>query len=216
MKHWFLLLSVIAAVGMLTSCGGGKCEQRGFTELEFDLPVKITPSRDTFRIGDTIWIENSFDDMLVNQNSNKSYRVQNFDFGTNLTITDLNSPPIAISYKNPIIITVEGTTTGTNIGTVDYQTIYVDYDYTQNRYRYKAAFILDRSGFYLIAFSSHSSGRRDIDITDCPDERITNTYNTNDRVDNNYMMIKNAVDPHYKNLPEEMFNDAGGYCFYVK
>lgn len=215
MKQYITILFA-AIVALISSCG--RCEKGGRTDHWYDLPVNITPSKDTFSIGDTIWIENSFNDVLLNKNYNKTYTIKDFDFKSNMVIKDLNTPKYATSYKDPKLITIEGTTTGANIGTVDYQVLYIGYDYANNQYKYKVAFVVDKPGFYYLGFFSYRTGvnRDDIDITECPSENMKVTYKTNNHGDNNYEMVKNAVDPTFSVLSKEEFDENGGYCFYIR
>ena len=211
-------LSYIAIIGVLlniSSCGKlGKCEGKSRMDYEFVLPVTISPAKDTFRVGDTIWIENSFSNQLLNHRNGKTYEVENFNFETTMAIKDLNTVFPAVSYSKPLIITYEGKTTGNYIQSSDYEALYIDYDYKDGFYRYKAAFILDKAGFYLIDFFSYMDGNK-VDITSCANETLYMEYVTNNRGDNNYEMIKYSKDHKFSKLTIENYNKEGCYCFHV-
>lgn len=191
-----------------------RCEGQGQMYYSFDLPVSIQPQKDTFAVGDTIWIENSFSTQLYNDGNGKTYDVSKVDFQTTLAITDLNTPFPAFSYPNPKIYNVYGSTEG-NATSANYQALYIEYTLAEGQFKYKAAFALDRPGFYITCFSSFRNGF-DVDITECPNETLGVNYVPNNKGDNNYEMIKNAKDENFAKTTLENFNKIGGYCFYVK
>jgi hypothetical protein len=181
---------------------------------QFKLPVTISPAKDTFRVGDTIWIENSFSDQIHNHKNNKAYKVENFDFKTTMVITDLNSLPPAISYPLPKIVTYKGTTTQNYIQSTAYEAIRIGYDYANGHYAYKAALIVEQKGTWCINFFSYHNTRK-VDITACNDETLYMEYQTNGNAENNHDILPNAKDPEFSSLNLEDFNKIGGYCFHV-
>src|SRR5690606_28968668 len=116
--------------GKKKDCGGGLGANQ--INLHFELPVKIYPAKDTFKVGDTMWIEQEFNDQLVNLNNNQTYKFENFNFKASLSIHDLNVDGI-YSYQNPLIIVYVGTSKGES-GTS------MDFEYKNNKYHFKAAF----------------------------------------------------------------------------
>jgi hypothetical protein len=183
-------------------------------DIHFKLPVSVTPQQDSFRIGDTIWIENIFSDQVYNYKSGKSYKVENFDFESTMVISDLNTPEPAKSYPKPKITTYQGKTEGNFIQSSDHQAIYIYYKYDSSTYKYKAAFIPDKPGFYMLQFFSYLDADK-VDITACGNETLYMQYETNNAGDNNYEMVKYAKDHEYAALSIEDFNKIGGYCFHV-
>ena len=130
-------------------------------------------------------------------------------------IADLSSPPPAISYVRPNIITYEGKTSGDYIISDNYQSIHLENVYKDNVYRYRSAFIVDKPGCYMIYYFSNADANR-TDITECKNETLFMEYITNNATNNNYEMVKNAKDPEFSELTIEDYNKTGGFCFYVK
>lgn len=217
MKYLHYLL-IPAVLYLLTNTGCKKitgCERNMRYDFEFELPVSIYPAKDTFSIGDTIWIEQSFSDNMLNLKYNRYKEFKDFNFHTTFTIKDLNTPLPAYSYPDPNIITYVGQTTGNNIGSVKYQAIYINYTYENNTYKYKAAFIVDKPGFYNINFFSYLDGD-DLNLTRCQNEIFHLYYTTNDKGDNNYEMVQYAQDNSFAELTKEKYDKSGMYCFHVK
>lgn len=193
-----------------------ECKDGLTTTHSYDLPVTVSPLKDFYSIGDTIWIEQLFSDKILNNNYGEYFSIENFNFKTYYSITDLNTPASSTTYVNPNIITYIGSTDLNSVISESYQSINVQYDYSENVYRYKAAFIPDKAGLYALGYGTHLL-EDEVDITKCRTEYIYLTYNTNNRTaDNNYEFLKNAKDEHYASLPKKKFDDYGGFCFYVK
>ena len=72
------LLALVCLTLMLTYC---KEKPFASQSLRFVLPITINPSASAANRGDTIWIEASFSDSLLELNSNKKIKLANFDFG---------------------------------------------------------------------------------------------------------------------------------------
>jgi hypothetical protein len=92
-----------------TSCGCKKEEvPPEFVRMIFEIPLSITPIKDTVHLGDTLWLEASFPDTIRDHNSGKYYKVPpSFDFRTGvffkkMIYNDKNiseQPGFAKSYK---------------------------------------------------------------------------------------------------------------------
>lgn len=217
MKQISLILIPLLVLALTTGCKKTTgCEGGLRADIRFEIPVNIYPAKDTFSIGDTIWIEQSFSDNLQDKNNTKNtYSINNIDLYSNLGITNLNTSFPAISYDDPYLITYTGQTTDNNVGSVKYQVLYIGYTYEANTYKYKAAFIVEKTGFYLIKFFSYADGD-DMNLTNCTNEKVTIDYTTNREDNNNYNMLQYAVDDYYSSWTIEEFNKNGGYCFHVK
>lgn len=106
-------LGWLPSVLFLISCGKNK-ECNGISNqinLYFTLPVKTSPVKDTFNIGDTIWIEQEFSNSLKNSQNGKYYTLNNFDFNAGFSLIDLNKVG-SIAITNPKIIVYEGSKSG--------------------------------------------------------------------------------------------------------
>lgn len=210
MKHLSLIsASIVLLLLTHTSCKKiTGCEEKGsYSKFRFELPVKLYPAKDTFNIGDTIWIEQSFSDYLINKETNNVHQLKDFDFKPRISIYDLNTTFPAKPHPNPYyIIYTEAQYS---------KTPYITYEYKDNFYYYKAALIVNQKGFFGIFFSSSINGY-DLDFSRCRNEKVYVEMPLNNNTNNNYEMLQYSADEHYASLTEEEFKEAGGYCFYVK
>jgi hypothetical protein len=74
MKRFLGLLLLFVGVQSST-CHKQACE----TTYDFEIPFSIT-EKDSFRIGDTIWLSSQISDNLVDKTTNQSIDVSKFDF----------------------------------------------------------------------------------------------------------------------------------------
>lgn len=214
MKQYVYITSFLFLM-MTASCGNKKkCDGQPGLSYIFELPVKIFPAKDTFIVGDTIWIENSFSNNLFNIDNGKIYNVDNYDFKTKMYIIDL-STNYSYSYINPKLIDVNGITENSTPVNIMHQTLNIRYAYKDNMYLYKTMFIVEKSGFYMFQFASDVY-MKSVDFTECPDEEIRPRYATNNKGDNNYEWIRLSKDVYYNQYDKERFDNEGCYCFYVK
>src|SRR6188472_653891 len=58
-------------------------------EYLVELPIRLYPAKDTFDIGDTIWIEQNFHDQVHDQRNNMSLDFKNYSLGNWITTSDL-------------------------------------------------------------------------------------------------------------------------------
>ncbi len=207
-------ISSLVIILLLTNCAKKECREGNLLSnqinLYFVLPVKVYPAKDTFKIGDTLWIEQEFSDQLANINSGKTYKLANFDFTMGMSIDDLNKPDFA-TYPNPKIVAFMGRIGGENGNDFIHE-------YQNNIYRFKAAFIIERKGFYKIGFGgSPREGKGSVSgITTCKNEYYDFDYTVNNKGDNNYEMLQFSVANTFKNYSLDRFNKEGSYCFIVK
>ncbi|MBN8670517.1 MAG: hypothetical protein J0L80_07505 [Chitinophagales bacterium] len=214
LKKWMLstFLGWLPSVLFLISCGKNK-ECNGISNqinLYFTLPVKTSPVKDTFNIGDTIWIEQEFSNSLKNSQNGKYYTLNNFDFNAGFSLIDLNKVG-SIAITNPKIIVYEGSKSGESSTDISYK-------YENNTYKYKAAFITQQAGLYMLEFATtRSNGTGSITgVTQCKHEYYAFTFYNSNQGNCNYPFLKNSVDEFYQKRSEDAFNNAGSYAFYVK
>jgi|GEM_PF-3074587 len=81
MKKACLLLTGVGLIIVNLACNKLKqqCEGSNRMDYEFDLPFSINPATDTINLGDTLWVESSFDANLLNKRNGKKYSVANIN-----------------------------------------------------------------------------------------------------------------------------------------
>ena len=119
----------------------------------FEIPVSVYPNSDTLHIGDTLWIEMSFSDELVDLNTEQTYQLENFQFYTETHIGRIDS--------TVLINAVSLFEHHSEIGQITYMDFGggafggINYDYQNNTYRLKAGLICLKKGTYSFDFSSY-------------------------------------------------------------
>jgi len=95
------LLTLVFIAIILTDC---KDKPFASQSLRFILPITIQPFDSVRKLGDTIWIEASISDSLLEFNSNKKYKLANFDFGqTSIAIRELNDNKKGLSDQKSAV-----------------------------------------------------------------------------------------------------------------
>lgn len=144
----FILLGIIILISC-TSCGKDKPKEAVYFKLTY--PISVTPIKDTFNIGDTLFLEANFSDTLLDIVSNKTYILpDSFNFGSFLSIVKLTDKNIsygnmpsavqAFNYQN-----YKGGITGIGSESVHYQEIF-----NNKRYFFKYAIIPNAIGVYSL------------------------------------------------------------------
>ncbi len=186
------------------------------TGYEFEIPFTISPSKDTFAIGDTITIESNFDDSLYNHLSQKYYQIGDFDFLISAYFDDLKTDPL-IGTRDFDIIAITGTSREepSSFG----KQFFIKHDYKENKHRYKVKIVMQKKGYFVFFPGSFISdyklselGQR---ITDCDQESVNLFFSTNFGENNSYMK-QYASDHNVREWKENDIKSGGLYFFYVK
>jgi len=203
-----MLIFVIATAS--TSCKkiSGCVTTTGYNEYLVEIPVKLYPVKDTFAIGDTMWLEQNFSEQLYDQRNNMTLNFKDFDFALKMVISDL------INYSNisePLhskfveVGNIEITNTGA---------VFVKYNYQNGIYTHRMGIIMTKKGLFYI--STRSLNREKADFTKCQTENLDIRYSVNDKAENNFYMMKNSKDSIALKTTKEEFDKFGSYCFFVK
>ncbi|HEY3386072.1 MAG TPA: hypothetical protein VGK46_06160 [Saprospiraceae bacterium] len=143
-------LLVLSAVYLFFSCG--KCEEDQFGEkLELIVPINTTPSRDTFGIGDTLWIEAIFSKHIEVNNVSDKIRLDGFNFFTDLVITEISDTVENNSVHIDTIV---------KVGKLEYLPLStlivypITFKEDQDSYSFMAGVSFKENGLYLINFNT--------------------------------------------------------------
>jgi hypothetical protein len=187
---------------------------------EFEIPVTLSPAKDTFRVGDTISIVSTFDDMVFERKTQQRYLLENWDF---YPITDIHKIDTA-PYQNGIpffdVIVSDN---------IDYrQFTFSDgwssftgaYSYNRGYYTLSYKVLPKESGLYCIYQASAQSINDNQDFPGkCSGISSRTAVVLNDNVDNNIEFLEESPDTFISEWiprrPMDRFYDGGGYCFYV-
>lgn len=198
MKYTLLILLVLSTLGCFKN--NSFCTQT----LLFDIPLKLTPSRDTFQIGDTIWLESNVNHSIEDLNSGSMVEIRDFDFKTRVGIYRFDIGGNAFDSFD--FINKKGEFQ------VFTQFISMNYDSEENQRVIEIGLIPNQSGGFYFSFYNLLEDLHDVNLTesDCI-ETVDINYNMNDGK-NNYHFIENLMNP---TNTEAGFLKNGSYAFWV-
>lgn len=211
---FFYFLSLI-----LSACIKEKCRLVGGT-YEFEVPATLTPSQDTFRVGDTITITSSFSDMVYERKTDTWYKLENFKFFPGTELKRIDVTPVEeglLSFEILIDTSIGYHVTVFSEGTI---ALIGEYKYHQNEYSLKfqliakepGLFYMEQSIFPLLAKNQNFEGK-------CSNLENDGVVKMNNGANNNIEMLLSSPDPHFNTWipedPESRFHRFGGYCFRV-
>ena len=206
-----MLIFVIATAAASTSCKkiSGCVTTTGYNEYLVEIPVKLYPEKDTFVIGDTLWLEQNFSDQIHDLQNNMTLNFKNFDFLLQMGISDLiNYNQLFNNYD--VFAEIGTAKKGGSLGA-----IYAEYDYKDGYYQNKMGIVLKEKGLFLLDIRSMRQ-YDNIDLTRCPTENLDIRYSVNDKAENNFHMMKDSKDTNTVKTTKEEFDKFGSYCFFVK
>jgi hypothetical protein len=216
----YITAITISSLVLLTSCiSEKKCKDttgNGVLGFTFEIPYSLTPAKDTFKVGDTLWIESTFSNQMYNQDNDKTYSVIDFNFKLFCNILDLKTNPVLPlqSYK---ILNPDGSLDNSSANNGG--DIIMNYVTSNGNYFWKRGIVLSQQGLFAYGLStdlgfkklqSQSPPQR---ITECDDEYIQLSIKRMNGNSNHYL-LQDAADPNVKQWSAEQFK--GSFAFYVK
>ncbi|MET4104895.1 hypothetical protein [Hymenobacter sp. UYP22] len=142
--------SLFACLLLLTACH--QEEKREFADVILQIPLSITPEKDSVSIGDTLWLTADFSNQLQELNSGNSYRVtpSNFSIKTSIAFFKLTPPLKSLATQEGSVshFVVTNKTGKTVITSQTFGNI--SYDYKQDKYLLKTGIIPKHKGIYTI------------------------------------------------------------------
>lgn len=212
MKHTILISALLTFAALVTSHSCRLSTNHCYKEYAFEINFTSSPQKDTFRMGDTIWIESSILPILTNQIDNTTANTSNLEYLFFGGIIRYNEPKPAFSEADFVYINQLGSVSIQNIGS--YTTLNLTYQSDQNSLKkLKVGCLPKKPGLYVIAFYYLTEDYYFVDGLIDPEcaERIAFTYNMNNDGDNNYHLLEGY--PMIATL--EGFKQGGSYAFWV-
>lgn len=217
MKNYFCVFTLLILVLIVLSCSCkkifGECDSgEGYASYKFYLPFTLYPAQDTFHINDTIHLHADFSDMMLDSNTLKYYRVENEPLYCFFTLDHLDTIGIVSAFPNFTLITDTG---DTHPGGGPEQGLrLMKYLYASNRYKFHIRLIPHKQGIY--GFQMNSFDDQLVNIQDnCPEEILHIYFTLNNGAEANYELFLQSPDSSFSTLPKDVFDDIGGYAFYV-
>ncbi|HFA49683.1 MAG TPA: hypothetical protein ENJ95_11790 [Bacteroidetes bacterium] len=181
--------------------------------FQFDIPFSLSPEKDTFLIGDTIWVESEYEKMLLDKNSGDYIDIGKFDFRVKTGVIRIDTLGYDSNPDNFEVLDIIGKFEVQPLGQ-NLSIIHIVYEDDNTGRSVKAGIILNATGIFHVSFTNI---RPDIEddihlIESSCNQKISLSYNLNEGRENNYYLEEydeNEVPS------EEDFRAFGGYNFVV-
>ncbi len=212
MKYIVFATPLLALVITLVSDSCRFPQNHCFKEYAFEIDFTCTPQKDTFRIGDTIWIESLIPPKLTNQIDNTDANVKDMEYKFSGAIDRYNEETPISSEADFMYINQIGSV---SIQSIDpYNTLNLVYESHENSVKkLKVGCVPQKAGLYGITFYYLTEDYYFVDGVIDPEcaERIEFTYNMNNNGDNNYHLLEGY--PMVATLGG--FKQGGSYAFWI-
>jgi hypothetical protein len=177
------------------------------------VPISISPAKDTFQIGDTIWVESEIPSILFDSVSQQEVDLGDFIHKIYAGISKRNPPSENCSESKFRYLQMEGEV---RLSGPCPHFLQIKYERSStNNWRVRFGMLPEASGLYNIGFLTFRedySTEEGIILKPCTEEILTR-YNMNGRIDdNNYHLLMGY--PNI-NTPQSYILE-GEYAFWVK
>lgn len=139
---------------ILSSFSCNKEDETVYLNKEFNLPVEVSPSNETYKVGDTLLVEIQFSKVLFDRKNTVEYLFENYDFDSYMGIRELkekqnnllDQPGANSKFK---ILTSEG-----EINTISQGGNKLILNFTGSEYRLSSRIIFLEPGIFTFIFST--------------------------------------------------------------
>lgn len=197
-----------------TSCKDKNCPDYLF----YRIPYSLHPMKDTFTVGDTLWLTMDFSEELIDERGNIKNTFQNYDFRMGIGCERIDiDPPLAHTLDYLRIFTLIGTDSSIFLPSSGVSLFTFVPDYTDKKYVFKCALVIQEKGlFYFGAGPSEGLGEAFTIDGECENMPLEIGSKLVDEANNNFYMLQWASNSAYHSLSLDRFRNYGGYCFVVK
>ncbi len=211
--------TLIAFASLLTLSLPGCKDKNCPDNLLYLVPYSLSPTIDTFNIGDTIWVSINFDDVLTDVNGGIQNTFTDYDFRLKLQCDKIDvDPPEAHMSDYFYCIPVTGHIDTTILPQSSVSEFDIYPVYSNRNYQFRAALITRLKGIYLMALNPYGTNNNPFKIQGECDSRSVNIdskRNDGKPESGNYYLLKYSPSQVYFNFPVERFT-PGLYAFVVK
>lgn len=207
------LLQLLAAAAFI--CGAAACKKitgcvttGDSNEYLVKLPVRLYPAKDSFNVGDTLWVEQIFPDQVRDERNGLSLDFRPLPFRIRISPSNLlDSYDFSIKQQ---FAAETGTLERAGLGSLQ-----IGYEHSQDTFRFKGYLIMLHPGLFKLAFLPIHQPEK-ADFSKCAAEYLDLRTSVNGNAENNYHMLQYSTDTTLHHSSKEEFDKAGNYCFYVR
>jgi len=209
---------------ILVSNGSCNKDCNDISSYIFELPVTLSPAKDTFNIGDTITITSTFSDVVFDRSTLKYFKLVDFKFYPEMRMREISDTATNEAALLNFEVLIDGSYNFVPFQYSDGVSLVGQYNYSNNKYQLEYKIIPTKAGlFYHSIFTLLFEFGKNQDFDGrCPHSKAgLDTYQKlNDGADNNVGFLLDSPEEswhfYYETKRESQFNRFGGYCFYVK
>jgi hypothetical protein len=214
----FTILSI--AISLLV----GACIRKECRDIpggyEFEIPVTLSPARDTFKVGDTIFVSSEFDNRVFERKTQKEYPLEDWSFHPVMDIHKIDTAPFVNGIPYFDFIVPDSMDYRAFVFSDGWTSFTGQYSYMANRYTLRYQVIPNSSGlFCLYQASAQTLNDRQDFSGKCSGISSNTVVVLNSNAVNNIEFLSESPDSFISEwIPErpmERFYNSGGYCFYV-
>ena len=214
MKLAFILLILVS---FFTVACEKKCHNNPHINYDFETPATLFPAKDTFHIGDTLYLSSNFSDEVKERNTGNTFKLENFYFYPIVGIYKIDLPLADLTSINTAFDVIVDT--AANFA-YESEAIGFEYLYEGGNYHFSARIIPKAAGtFFLEIGASLHIDRYQSFPERCPEKGLDSHTVMNRGSDTNLYLLSTSPDPHYNTWIiadiEKRAKKFGAYCFVV-
>ncbi len=217
MKYIYFFLGIIMLSFSCTSCdptGANVCTR----DYSFTVPVKITPIRDTFHLGDTLQISMNFPKNMID-NSSDSFDLSAFPFNATIDLLKIDEAPFS---DGPGMASYKAITGGINVvyfSATASEEVQIVFDKATNLFLFSCNVILEKKGVFDLSYQSADffDEFNEFDFkNECRTNSVKIFYDLEaDSTKTNFELLGQSPDSQIVAITREKFDKSGGFAFVV-
>jgi len=150
----YAVIGIIILITLGTAC---EPKESPSPNLIFDIPISVTPEQEIYKVGDTIWIDINFQNVLTDTSGLYSVTFDDYNFNATLNILKLTNKNLNYAYQPGGFSYVQ---TVDKVGQIDIagdSAAELIYTYDLGKYTLKSLIIVRHPGVYSMLFSTANS-----------------------------------------------------------
>lgn len=214
----FKILVFLLSIFLISSCISKEC--KSVRDLDLELQINYTPDRDSFTVGDTLFVKSEFSNMLSDPSKGITETIDDFSFfsiitfqllNNNLSSIDIDTSQIVFSNVDHQLIDYSNNTFGIGIE---------KHNFKDEIYNFELQIVLRDTGLYVLYTTSRLGLTNNTSQQrypgQCSNQQLEAEYKVNngDAYENNFAIIEGKAP--LENLLPHIFVRDGGFAFYVK
>jgi hypothetical protein len=181
--------------------------------LLYEIPFSLQNPSDTISVGDTLWFESKFDDVLFDKNGNIENQFIAYDFSFLFCyLTKIDSSAEQGGGFNLDILNEIGELKLT-ASAFGYDYYHLTHFYDGNRYHARYGLILQDPGLFTVQIGYLNTEKKV--KTNCTRHPVLWHFLLNE-TDTNFEMLQTSPIPFWQNYKRSDWDRLASYCVYVK